>query len=75
MQCSRSKFLLIRISTLLLCIIYSSCPNIFSGKIKTGEGLFDCEHYLENEKLSNDKYKIFNQDREKYRWNTYIKLH
>ena len=48
-------------------------PNIYPGKIKTGEGYFDCNSYYNND-INMDKYDIFKKDYSKYRWNTYIKL-
>lgn len=69
---------------------YFIFPNIFEGKIKTGEGYFHCEYAMINNEGNNniknlsdtcpegivneDKLKIFSIHREKYRWNTYIKL-
>lgn len=53
--------------------IYHIYPNIYPGTIKTLEGVFDCKNYFNN--FDNlDKYGIFKTEREKYRWNTYIKL-
>ena len=51
-------------------------PNIYPGKIKTGEGLFNSTSYFKNtnNNINNKKYNIFKLEREKYRWNTYIKL-
>ena len=46
--------------------VYHVFPNIYPGKIKTGEGFFNEE---------NNKYPMFLNDRIKYRWNTYVKLH
>lgn len=51
--------------------IYKIFPNIFPGKIQTGEGFFACESFYDNE---NDKYPVFKKDRIFYRWNTYVKL-
>ena len=52
--------------------IYKIFPNIYPGKIKkTGEGLFSCDSYYDND---NNKYPIFKKDRESYRWNTYVNL-
>lgn len=51
--------------------VYHIFPNIYPGKIKTGEGYFDCESFFENE---NSEYPLFLNNREKYRWNTFVKL-
>ena len=50
---------------------YYIFPNIYSGKIITGEGDFECESYFTDE---NDTYPIFKTERNKYRWNTFILL-
>ena len=51
--------------------IYYIFPNIYPGLIKTGEGYFECKSFLEDDENDFDIFKI---EREKYRWNTYIKL-
>ena len=50
---------------------YYVFPNIYPGKITTGEGDFDCQSYF---KEDNDKFPIFKTERNKYRWNTFLKL-
>lgn len=53
--------------------IYHIFPNIYPGNIKTGEGLFECKSYFN--KIQNiNMFDIFNTERNKYRWNTYVKL-
>ncbi len=56
--------------------IYHVFPNIFPGKIKTGEGYFDCNSFLtsDNNNKNNEIFKIFDIERNKYRWNTFITL-
>ena len=51
--------------------IYYIFPNIYPGLIKKGEGYFECKSFLEDDENDFDIFKI---EREKYRWNTYIKL-
>lgn len=51
--------------------IYYIFPNIYPGLIKTGEGYFECKSFLEDDE---NEFDIFKIEREKYRWNTYIKL-
>lgn len=56
---------------------YQVCPNIFPGKIKTGEGYFDCESYFKVPFKESDvieKYKPFHDERESYRWNTLVEM-
>jgi hypothetical protein len=53
---------------------YVIFPNIFPGKIKTGEGNFDCESFFTSSELTDPKYAIFVNDQSKYRWNTYVEL-
>jgi len=50
---------------------YKIFPNIYPGSIKTGEGFFDCESYFDTD---NSDYPLFKVERNKYRWNTYVKL-
>lgn len=63
--------------------VYKIYPNIFPGKIKTGEGYFDCESYFKQEQIYNtigqtkdivEKYKPLYEEKESYRWNTLVKL-
>jgi len=52
---------------------YHIFPNIYPGKIKTGEGYFDCNSFFtENNDI--DYLAIFREERNKYRWNTFITL-
>jgi hypothetical protein len=51
---------------------YVIFPNIFSKKIETAEGLFDCKAFLGDEDI--EKYKPFYTFAETYTWNTYILL-
>lgn len=62
---------------------YKIYPNIFPGRIKTGEGYFNCESYFKEEQTYNDigqmkdivyKYKPLYDEKESYRWNTLVKL-
>ena len=54
---------------------YEIYPNIFPGKIKTGEGYFECESYFDKyERLYHEKWSVFEEERESYRWNTLVKL-
>ncbi len=56
---------------------YKIYPNIFPGKIKTGEGYFDCESYFKAPFKKEDvieKYKPLYEEKESYRWNTLVKL-
>ncbi len=53
--------------------LYKVFPNIYPGKIKTGEGLFDCESYFDHNN-NIKKYEIFKNERNTYRWNTFVKL-
>jgi len=54
-------------------INYHIFPNIYPGKIKTGEGYFDCNSFFkENNNI--DYLDIFRIERNKYRWNTFILL-
>ncbi len=52
---------------------YHIFPNIYPGKIKTGEGHFDCDSFF---KKNNDidYLSIFREERNNYRWNTFITL-
>lgn len=52
---------------------YHIFPNIFPCKIKTGEGIFDCKSFFEDDSESKTFY-LFKQHSSKYRWNTYIKI-
>ena len=52
---------------------YHIFPNIYPGKIKTGEGYFDCDSFFkENNDI--DYLSIFREERNNYRWNTFISL-
>ena len=51
--------------------VYKIFPNIYPGPIRTGEGLFGCESYFDED---NDKFPIFKIERMRYRWNTYVQL-
>ena len=52
---------------------YHIFPNIYPGKIKTGEGYFDCDSFFkENNDI--DYLSIFREERNTYRWNTFITL-
>ena len=51
---------------------YHIFPNIFPGKIKTGEGYFDCDSFFTNDNNENDNLLIFKKERNNYRWNTFI---
>lgn len=54
-------------------INYHIFPNIYPGKIKTGEGYFDCNSFFkENNNI--DYLDIFIKEQNKYRWNTFILL-
>ena len=56
---------------------YEIYPNIFPGKIKTGEGYFDCESYFEAPFKKEDvvkKYIPLYDEKESYRWNTLVQL-
>ena len=54
---------------------YEIYPNIFPGKIKTGEGYFECESYFDKyERLYHERWSVFEEERESYRWNTLVKL-
>tara|TARA_Y100000389_G_scaffold61480_3_gene57547 strand:+ start:2219 stop:2950 length:732 start_codon:yes stop_codon:yes gene_type:complete len=50
---------------------YHIFPNIYPGKILTGEGYFECKSFYptDNDIVS---FKIFKQERNRYRWNTFI---
>ena len=52
---------------------YEIMPNIYPGKVKTGEGEFDCASFFASD---NDEsaYAIFRSEQSKYRWNTYVEL-
>ena len=52
---------------------YHIFPNIYPGKIKTGEGYFDCDSFFE-ENNNIDNLAIFREERNNYRWNTFISL-
>ena len=54
--------------------IYHIFPNIYKSKIKTGEGLFDCEYVYENMNDEKNKYNVFKTHAPYYQWNTYIKI-
>ena len=48
-------------------------PNIYPGKIKTCEEYFDCDSFFkENNDI--DYLSIFREERNTYRWNTFITL-
>jgi len=52
---------------------YHIFPNIYPGKIKTGEGYFDCDSFFkENNDI--DDFAIFREEQNSYRWNTFICL-
>tara|TARA_Y100000389_G_scaffold204879_1_gene260378 strand:- start:4814 stop:5536 length:723 start_codon:yes stop_codon:yes gene_type:complete len=52
---------------------YYIFPNIYPGKIKTGEGYFDCNSFFkENNDI--DYLSIFRKEQNNYRWNTFIQL-
>lgn len=53
--------------------LYHIFPNIYPGKIKTGEGYFECDSFF---KKLNDKpeFAIFRKEQHKYRWNTFVTL-
>ena len=53
--------------------LYKIFPNIYPGYIKTGEGMFSCNSYFTNYS-GTSLYEIFNIERIRYRWNTFIKL-
>jgi hypothetical protein len=53
--------------------VYKIFPNIYPGDIKTGEGMFSCRSYF-TKYDSVSSYEIFNVERIRYRWNTFIKL-
>lgn len=50
---------------------YNVLPNIYPSSIKTDEGLFKCISYFH---AYDEQYPLFNQERQKYRWNTYVEL-
>ncbi len=52
---------------------YHIFPNIYPGLIKTGEGVFNCKSYF-NHQNDIEYLKIFNEERRRYRWNTFILL-
>lgn len=54
-------------------INYHIFPNIYPGKIKTGEGYFDCNSFFKEDN-NIDYLDIFRIERNKYRWNTFILL-
>jgi hypothetical protein len=56
---------------------YHIFPNIYPGDIKTGEGYFKCDSYFTNEDTNNNhnNIDIFIDERNKYRWNTFISLY
>jgi len=53
--------------------LYHIFPNIYPGKIKTGEGLFDCDSFFKEDN-DNINLSIFKKERNNYRWNTIIIL-
>ena len=56
---------------------YEIYPNIYPGKIKTGEGLFDCESYFKEPFKKEDvveKYRPLYDEKESYRWNSLVEL-
>jgi hypothetical protein len=50
---------------------YFVYPNIYPGNITTGEGNFKCNSYFQEFESG---FNLFIEERNKYRWNTYIKL-
>lgn len=52
---------------------YHIFPNIYPGKIKTGEGYFDCDSFFKEDNDIN-YLSLFKKERNKYRWNTFISL-
>ena len=56
-----------------LLIVYRVFPNIYPGDIKTMDGVFGCESFFK-EGETDDELAIFKEDRNRYRWNTYVKL-
>jgi hypothetical protein len=52
---------------------YHVFPNVFPGEIKTGEGLFPCTSFFTAaEESQNPIYTPFRNERNRYRWNTYV---
>ena len=58
--------------------IYHIFPNIFPGKIKTGEGYFSCNSFYKDTSDCNIDYNnslsILKEERNSYRWNTFVYL-
>lgn len=52
-------------------LVYS---NVFSGKVSTGEGEFDCASAFIDMVDTTTKYSEFYDARTKYRWGTYVKI-
>lgn len=52
---------------------YHVFPNIYPGRIKTGEGYFECKSYF-NDIDKNDNLYIFEEQRNRYRCNTFVIL-
>jgi len=53
--------------------LYHIFPNIYPGKIKTGEGYFECESFFKQIN-HNREFSIFRKEQNKYRWNTFVTL-
>jgi len=54
---------------------YVIYPNVFAGRIPTGEGEFACSALLESAAApAEPRLAVFAQDRASYRWNTYVEL-
>lgn len=53
--------------------VYKIFPNIYPGNIKTGEGMFSCNSYF-TQYTGISSYELFNIERIRYRWNTFIKI-
>lgn len=51
--------------------VYYLFPNVYPGEIKTGEGYFDCSSFYDT---NNKQYGVFEEERHKYRWNTFVSL-
>jgi hypothetical protein len=53
--------------------LYHIFPNIYPGNIVTKNGTYKCESYF-NDEQDDTTFKIFKDERSRYRWNTFIKL-
>jgi len=53
--------------------VYCTYPNIFPGKIKTHEGLFNCSSIFQDN-LNAYEYPLYLLFQTNYRWPTYVKL-